>query len=73
MNTDVEIAALKTRVKNLEEVVKKLLTLYSNFSSNKEVQELTTVFSTELQEMKANVDSLTNRVEILEDVPDIDF
>ena len=73
MNTTVEIAALKTRVKNLEEVVKKLLTLYSNFSSNKEVQELTTVFSTELQEMKANVDSLTNRVEILEDVPDIDF
>ena len=73
MNTAVEIAALKTRVKNLEEVVKKLLTLYSNFSSNKEVQELTTVFSTELQEMKANVDSLTNRVEILEDVPDIDF
>jgi len=73
MNTDVEIAALKTRVKNLEEVVKKLLTLYSNFSSNKEVQELTTVFSTELQEMKANVESLTNRVEILEDVPDIDF
>jgi len=73
MNTETEILRLKSRVSNLEEVIKKLLTLYSNFASNKEVQELTTVLSSDIQELKNELDSAVNRLAILEDIPDIDF
>jgi len=73
MNTETEILRLKSRVSNLEEVIKKLLTLYSNFASNKEVQELTTVLSSDIQELKNELESAVNRLAILEDIPDIDF
>ena len=73
MSTETEITRIKARLNNLEEVVKKLLTLYSNFASNKEVQELTTVLSSDLQSLKNELDSAVNRVAILEDIPDIDF
>ena len=73
MSTETEITRIKARLNNLEEVVKKLLTLYSNFASNKEVQELTTVLSDDIQTLKNEVDSAVNRLAILEDIPDIDF
>ena len=73
MSTETEITRIKARLSNLEEVVKKLLTLYSNFASNKEVQELTTVLSDDIQTLKNEVDSAVNRLAILEDIPDIDF
>ena len=73
MNTETEILRLKSRVSNLEEGIKKLLTLYSNFASNKEVQELTTVLSSDIQELKNELESAVNRLAILEDIPDIDF
>ena len=73
MSTETEITRIKARLNNLEEVVKKLLTLYSNFASNKEVQELTTVLSSDLQDLKNELDSAVNRLAILEDIPDIDF
>ena len=73
MSTETEITRIKARLNNLEEVVKKLLTLYSNFASNKEVQELTTVLSSDIQDLKNELDSAVNRLAILEDIPDIDF
>lgn len=73
MSTETEIKRINARLNNLEEVVKKLLTLYSNFASNKEVQELTTVLSSDIQSIKNEVDSAVNRLAILEDIPDIDF
>ena len=73
MSTETEITRIKARLNNLEEVVKKLLTLYSNFASNKEVQELTTVLSSDIQDLKNELESAVNRLAILEDIPDIDF
>lgn len=73
MSNQVEIDRLKTRVNNLEEVVKKLLTLYSNLASNKQVQELVAVVTDDLKTVKEDISSLSNRVEILEEIPDIDF
>jgi hypothetical protein len=73
MNQAEEIRKLKARITNLEELNKKLLTLYSNFVSNKQVQELIAVISEELEEIKINEASLNKRLEILEDIPDIDF
>jgi len=73
MNETQEIQRLKARIANLEEVSKKLLTLYSSFVSNKQVQELIAVMSEELEEIKTNASSLDRRIELLEDIPDIDF
>jgi hypothetical protein len=73
MSIQTEVNSLKVRVKNLEEAVSKLVTLYSQFASNKEVQQLIAVISDELSQNKEETSSLRNRVEILEDVPDIDF
>lgn len=73
MNQVQEINKLKARIANLEEVSKKLLTLYSNLVSNKQVQELIAVISDDLESIKSEIDSLSRRIEILEDVPDIDF
>jgi len=73
MNQVQEINKLKARVANLEEVSKKLLTLYSNLVSNKQVQELMAVISDDLEEIKNDTSSLSRRVDILEDIPDIDF
>jgi len=73
MNQVQEINKLKARIANLEEVSKKLLTLYSNLVSNKQVQELIAVISDDLESIKSEMDSLSRRIEILEDVPDIDF
>ena len=73
MSNQVEIDRLKARVNNLEEVVKKLLTLYSNLASNKQVQELVAVVTDDLKTVKEDISSLSNRVEILEEIPDIDF
>jgi archaellum component FlaC len=73
MSLETDLNSLKNRVKNLEEAVSKLVTLYSNFASNKEVQELIGVISDSLKENKESIQSLENRVDILEDIPDIDF
>lgn len=73
MSNQVEIDRLKARVNNLEEVIKKLLTLYSNLASNKQVQELVAVITDDLKTVKEDISSLSNRVEILEEIPDIDF
>jgi len=73
MSIQTEVNSLKVRVKNLEEAVSKLVTLYSQFASNKEVQQLIAVISDELSQNKEETSSLRNRLEILEDVPNIDL
>ena len=73
MSLETELLSLKTRTRNLEEAVSKLVTLYSNFASNKEVQELIAVILDELKLNKQSIDSLESRVEIIEGTPDIDF
>jgi|AACY02.14.fsa_nt_gi polyhydroxyalkanoate synthesis regulator phasin len=73
MSLETDLNSLKNRVKNLEEAVSKLVTLYSNFASNKEVQELIAVISDSLKENKESIQSLESRIDILEDIPDIDF
>ena len=64
---------METRVKNMEEALAKLVTLYSNLVSNKQVQELIAAISDELKENREELTSIRSRVEILEDIPDIDF
>lgn len=64
---------IETRVKNIEEALAKLVTLYSNLVSNKQVQELIAAISDELKANSEELVSLRNRIEILEDIPDIDF
>ena len=61
------------RMTNLEEAVKKLVTVYSNLVSNKQVQELIAAISDEIKENKDEIESVRQRVEILENIPDIDF
>ena len=61
------------RMTNLEEAVKKLVTVYSNLVSNKQVQELISAISDEIKENKDEIESVRQRVEILENIPDIDF
>ena len=73
MSTEVKITNLEKRVRNLEESVAKLVTIYSNLVSNKQVQELIAALSDDLNSNKEEIESIRNRVEILEDVPDIDF
>ncbi len=73
MSTEVKISNLEKRVRNLEESVAKLVTIYSNLVSNKQVQELIAALSDDLNSNKEEIESIRNRVEILEDVPDIDF
>lgn len=64
---------METRMRNMEEALAKLVTLYSNLVSNKQVQELIAAISDELKENKEELTSLRSRIEILEDIPDIDF
>lgn len=73
MSTDVKIASLEKRMKNIEESVVKLVTIYSNLVSNKQVQELIAALSDDISSNKEEIESIRNRVEILEDVPDLDF
>ena len=73
MSTETEILELKKRTRNLEEVVKKLLTLYSNFVSNEQVQELIAAISDELSNNASDITDIKNRLDILEDIPDIDL
>lgn len=76
MNTsslEQKINLIETRMRNLEEAVSKLVTVYSNLVSNKQVQELIAAISDELKANKDELVSIRNRIEILEDIPDIDF
>ena len=73
MSTEVRMQRLEKRINNLEEVVKKLLTLYSNLASNKQVQELVAVVNEEIKDINTEVTSINNRLEILEEIPEIDF
>lgn len=73
MSTETEILELKKRTRNLEEVVKKLLTLYSNFVSNEQIQELIAAISDELSTNSNDIVDIKNRLDILEDIPDIDL
>ena len=71
--TQNQIDELKKRVRNLEETMKTLLVVYSNFVSNKQVQELIAAISDELAANKQEVDEVKTRLDILEDIPDIDI
>lgn len=73
MITEIELNNLKKRISNLEESVSKLVTVYSNLVSNKQVQELIAALSDDISSNKEEVESLRTRIEILEDIPDIDF
>ena len=58
-----------TRINNLEERVRDLMTAHQRFVSMMEVQELLVAVSTDLANVKEIVNSLNNRVAILEDIP----
>lgn len=62
-------AILLSRISNLEERVRDLMTAHQRFVSMMEVQELLVAVSTDLANVKEIVTSLNNRMSILEDIP----
>ena len=60
---------LLSRINNLEERVRDLMTAHQRFVSMMEVQELLVAVSTDLANVKEIVVSLNNRLAILEDIP----
>ena len=60
------------RISNLEERIQDLFTAQSQFVSLLQTQELLAAISTELEQIRATMNSLERRVGILEDIPGID-
>ena len=60
------------RISNLEERIRDIFTAQSQFVSVTQTQELLAAISTQLAAMQTTLNSLENRIAILEDIPDID-
>jgi len=60
------------RIANLEERIRDLFTAQSQFVSLLQTQELLAAISTQLEAMQIILNSLEERIAILEDLPDID-
>tara|TARA_Y100000592_G_C5460146_1_gene313557 strand:+ start:1051 stop:1278 length:228 start_codon:yes stop_codon:yes gene_type:complete len=59
------------RISNLEERIRDILTTNSQFVTASQVQEIITVYSTEIAALNSTIVSLEKRVSILEDIPDV--
>jgi hypothetical protein len=60
------------RIANLEERIRDLFTAQSQFVTLLQTQELLAAISTQLEAMQITLNSLEERIAILEDLPDID-
>ena len=60
------------RIANLEERIRDLFTAQSQFVSLLQTQELLAALSTQLEAMQITINSLEERVSIVEDIPDLD-
>lgn len=60
------------RIANLEERIRDLFTAQSQFVSLLQTQELLAALSTQLEAMQITINSLEERISIVEDIPDID-
>ena len=60
------------RISNLEERIRDLFTSQSQFVTLLQTQELLAAISTQLETIQVTLNSLEQRVAILEDIPDID-
>ena len=60
------------RIANLEERIRDLFTAQSQFVSLLQTTELLAALSTQLEAMQITINSLEERISIVEDIPDID-
>lgn len=60
------------RIANLEERIRDLFTAQSQFVTLLQTQELLAAISTQLEAMQVTLNSLEERISIIEDIPDID-
>lgn len=60
------------RIANLEERIRDLFTSQSQFTTLLQTQELLAAISTQLDAIQITLNSLEERVSIIEDIPDID-
>ena len=60
------------RISNLEERIRDLFTAQSQFVTLLQTQELLAAISTQLAAIQDTVNSLEERIAIIEDIPDID-
>lgn len=60
------------RIANLEERIRDMFTAQSQFVSLLQTQELLAALSTQLEAMQITINSIEERISILEDIPDID-
>lgn len=60
------------RIANLEERIRDLFTAQSQFVTLLQTQELLAAISTQLEAMQITLNSLEERISIIEDIPDID-
>jgi hypothetical protein len=60
------------RISNLEERIRDLFTAQSQFVTLLQTQELLAAISTQLEAMQVTLNSLEERISIIEDIPDID-
>jgi len=60
------------RISNLEERIRDVFTAQSQFVTLLQTQELLAAISTQLEAMQVTLNSLEQRISILEDIPDID-
>lgn len=60
------------RISNLEERIRDLFTAQSQFVTLLQTQELLAAISTQLAAIQVTVNSLEERIAIIEDIPDID-
>ena len=59
------------RISNLEERIRDILTANSHFVTASQVQEIITIYSTEIAALNSTITSLERRISILEDIPDV--
>lgn len=70
LNNDYDARTIR-RISNLEERIRDILTANSQFVTASQVQEIITVYSTEIAALNSTITSLERRVSILEDIPDV--
>lgn len=70
LNNDYDARTIR-RISNLEERIRDILTANSQFVTASQVQEIITIYSTEIAALNSTITSLERRVSILEDIPDV--
>lgn len=70
LNVDYDARTIR-RISNLEERIRDILTVNSQFVTASQVQEIIAVYSTEIAALNSTIISLEKRISILEDIPDV--